>query len=322
MHGAHAPRHHLLWAPRLRERRGGGVGVDTLVRALVLLSEFALIFLAVSFAVHLLVQSLTPQRLRQAMAGHPVRSTVVALVAGAVTPFCSCSTVPVVAGMVAAGVPVMPLTVFLVLSPLVNPASVALIATLTTPAHAAGFVLLAMGLALVVGAALTALRVTPRMTSAAHDADATAGGPTPLPWRARARRAGQRAWRDGRSVAPLLAAVAAVGAVLHGQVDVRLVSSAIDAAGPWAVPVAVLVGVPIYASTAVLLPLGTLLLASGAHLGVVTAFLIGATGLSVPEGIMLDRLLGRRYLVTLAAAFVIAAVAIGYVLQVALPAAI
>ena len=292
---------------------------DASIRALVLLSEFAVIFLGVSFAVHLIVQSVTPQRLQRALAGRPLRSTLLAMAFGALTPFCSCSTVPVVAGMVTAGVPVGPMTVFLILSPLVNPATVALLATLTTPLHAAGFVLASMILALAVAAVMVIMRIEP-VTPSTLAVGCCAAGMAPPPWRPRAARALQRAVRDLRAVAPLLGAVAVLGAVIHGRVDVGLIGRLIDAAGPWAVPVAVLVGIPVYASTAVLLPLGSVLLATGAHLGVVTAFLIGATGLSLPEGVMLYRLLGRRYLAALAAAFVAAAVGIGYLVQVLLPA--
>jgi uncharacterized protein len=286
---------------------------DTVARLLVLVLEFAAIFLTVSFFVHLLVASVPAARLKQLLAGTPVRSTAVALFAGAITPFCSCSTVPVVAGMASAGVSVVALTAFLVVSPLVNPATIALLATLTTPLHALGFVVLSMIMALAVAGVMAALRVTPTLPPALRSAQAPEG--TPASWPRRLRGASTRAARDLRRVAPLLAVVAVVGALLHGRVDAGVVGVLIDAAGPWAVPVAVLVGVPVYASTAVLLPLGTALLATGANLGVVTAFLIGATGLSVPEGLMLHRLLGGRYLTTLALSFVAAAIVLGYLVQ-------
>jgi uncharacterized protein len=286
---------------------------DAVARLLTLAIEFAAIFLAVSFVVHLLVQSVPAARLRQLLSGNPVRSTALALVVGAITPFCSCSTVPVVAGMASAGVSVTALTAFLVVSPLVNPATIALLATLTTPLHALGFVVLSMLMALAVAGAMAALRITPTLPTTLLPASSSPGATTP--WLVRLRGAAARSALDLRRVAPLLLAVAAVGALLHGRVDAGVVGGLIDAAGPWAVPVAVLIGVPVYASTAVLLPLGSVLLATGANLGVVAAFLIGATGLSLPEGLMLHRLLGGRYLTTLALSFVAAAITLGYVVQ-------
>ena len=164
---------------------------------------------------------------------------------------------------------------------------------------------------------MTTLRVRPTLTAALLPS----GPPVPPPAIGeRARWAARRSVRDLRALAPLLGGVALIGALLYGRVDAVLIGRAIEAAGPWAVPVAVLVGVPVYASTAVLLPLGSALLATGANLGGVTAFLIGATGLSLPEGIMLQRLLGTRYLTVLATAFVGTAIVLGYLVQGLVPA--
>ncbi len=276
------------------------------------LGEFVAIFVSISFLAHLLVQSLPPERLQRALSGRPWRSTATALVLGALTPFCSCSTVPVVAAMVAAGVPVVATTAFLVVSPLVNPATVALLATLTTPAFAAMFVLLALLLALAVALVMASLRVEPVVPL---DLRAYSGGDGVASWGSRLVRSGVRALRDVWRLVPVLLVVALLGAVLYGRVDVGVIAGALEAAEPFAVPVAVLVGIPVYASTAVLLPLGAALLAGGANLGVVSAFLIGATGLSLPEGVLLQRLMGGRYLMTLAGAFVIVAVALGYLVQ-------
>lgn len=276
------------------------------------LAEFAAIFLSVSFVAHLLVQSLPPERLQRALGGRPWRSTGAALVLGALTPFCSCSTVPVVAGMVAAGVPLVATTAFLVVSPLVNPATIALLAALTTPTFAVLFAVLAMALALMVALVLALLRIEPVVSL---DLRPCAARAATLPWGRRIADSARRSLRDLWRLAPVLLLVVALGAVLYGRVEIGSVGRAFEAAGPFAVPVAVLIGIPVYASTAVLLPLGAALLATGANLGVVVAFLMGATGLSLPEGVLLHRLMGPRYLASLAVAFMLAAVALGYLVQ-------
>jgi len=280
---------------------------------IVLLAEFGALFFLVSLAVNLVVSSVPPHQLRRALAGHPARGLAGALLLGAVTPFCSCSTVPLVAGMGAAGVGVATTTAFLVVSPLVNPATVALLATWVSPAYALSFVVASLALALAVAGVVVASGVRPTAKAIAGSPAASADAPPA--WRHRISAAAVRAWRDLRRLMPILMAAAAVGAALAGRVDAGFVARTVDAAGPWAVPIAVLLGIPVYASTAVLLPLGAALFASGADLGVVTAFLIGATGLSVPEGLLLHRLLGGRYLAVLVTAFVVVAVAIGYLLQ-------
>jgi uncharacterized protein len=304
--------------------------MDAIWPILVRFGEFSAIFLAVAFAAHLLVRGLPPARLRAALGDRPVRSTVAALLLGALTPFCSCSTVPLTAGLAAAGVPVVATTAFLVVSPLVNPATVALLATLGSPLLAAGFVLASLTMALVVALTVAAAGVRPRSQLAAVAGAAAAGAaavgahdtgaatPQGAPRRAAGalvRGAAQGALQDFRRLLPVVIVVIALAAALSGRVDIGAVGRAMDAAGPFAVPLAVLIGVPVYASTAVLLPLGAALLAGGAGLGVVSAFLIGATGLSLPEGVLLHRLMGGRYLATVAATFVVAAVGLGYLIE-------
>ncbi|MFO7546981.1 MAG: permease [Trueperaceae bacterium] len=285
---------------------------DTLRTFVVLALEFTALFFAVSWVVYLIVDSIPRQRLRSLLAGNPVRGTFMALILGAVTPFCSCSTVPVVAGMAGAGVAVPTLTAFLVMSPLVNPATIALLATLVSPWYAGAFVLASAVLAATLGVVMGLLRI--RLPAPAQFGAVGPAGPV-APWRTRLIASAARAWRDLRKLAPLLALVAAIGALLHDRVSPAFVQTALAAAGPWAVPVAVLLGAPMYASTAVLLPVGATLAASGLPLGVVTGFLIGATGLSVPEGVMLQRLLGGRYLAVLAFGFVVAATLLAFLVQ-------
>jgi len=289
---------------------------DAVRTFVVLATEFTGLFFVVSWTVYLITGSISRQRLRLLLAGNPVRGTAMALVLGAVTPFCSCSTVPVVAGMAGAGVAVPTLTAFLVMSPLVNPATVALLATLVAPWYAGAFVVASAVLAATLGGVMGLLRVRLPASAPLFEATGTSEG---TPFRVRLRSSGARAWRDVRKLAPLLAVVAAIGALLHDRVSPAFVLSALDAAGPWAVPAAVLLGVPMYASTAVLLPLGATLAAGGMPLGVVTGFLIGATGLSVPEGVMLQRLLGSRYLAVLAGGFVVAAILLAFLVQAVAP---
>lgn len=294
--------------------------MDVIGPILARFAEFAAIFLAVAFAAHLLVRGLPPARLRAALGDRPVRSTVAALLLGALTPFCSCSTVPLTAGMTAAGVPAVATTAFLVVSPLVNPATVALLATLGSPLLAVGFVLASLVMALVVALTVAAVGVRPRsqIGAVAGAEDPHVATPLVAPnqaWGVLLRGAALGALGDFRRLLPVVIVVIGLATALSGRVDIAAVGRAMDAAGPLAVPLAVLIGVPVYASTAVLLPLGAALLAGGAGLGVVSAFLIGATGLSLPEGVLLHRLMGGRYLAVVAATFVVAAVGLGYLIE-------
>jgi uncharacterized membrane protein YraQ (UPF0718 family) len=288
------------------------VVLDRAVFFLSLIAELSVLFLAVSTATALLTQGLSPARIRALLGGrHPVGGMLMAALLGAVTPFCSCGTVPFAAGMLRAGVAAPVLATFIVMSPLVSPAAVSLFATLVSPTYALLFVLASLAASLAVGALVSLVGLTPAAMDLAENAEEKALGN----WGERIERAFRKSWKDYRKLLPIFLVAGLVASLLHNNVASEWIAGALDGEGWWMVPLAAIVGVPVYASTAVLLPLGGLLYAGGVNLGVVTAFVMGATGFSVPEGIMLNRLLGPRLLAVVAGGFTLSVMLIGYAFQ-------
>lgn len=279
--------------------------------------ELTLIYLAVVLLVELLQQRLGPARIRDLLGDRsgPVQFLAAAAL-GAVTPFCSCSTVPVVAGMNKAGVPWPTLASFLVVSPLVNPALFTLMWTFVGATYAGLYVLASLLVAVAVGAAV-ALAGRAGLWDVDATREAAVLGPAQPTWdpRGAARDALTSTW----SMFPVFLAAGVLGAALKFWIGTAWIHDVVAGTGWWGVPLAAVVGVPVYASTAVLLPLGALLLEQGVNLGIVTAFLMGATGFSIPEGVMLKEIIGTRRLAILGAAFVPAVVGIGYGFQVLVP---
>jgi uncharacterized membrane protein YraQ (UPF0718 family) len=292
--------------------------------------ELTAIYLAVVLLVEVLQTKLGTDRLQELVGADvgPSRFLVAAGL-GAVTPFCSCSTVPVVAGMKRAGVPWPVLSSFLIISPLVNPALFALMWGLVSVEYALLYVAGSLLVAVFVGVVIhhagwdeTAADVAHRAcaTDAATPSgegcedeapslrdDAVEGWGWGPAWR--------EAWTSTLRLAPVFLAAGLIGTALKFWVGTAWVQAILAGTGWWGIPVAALVGIPVYASTAVLLPLGALLLQQGVNLGIVTAFLMGATGFSVPEGMMLKEIIGGRRLATIGAAFSVAVVAAGYAFQ-------
>jgi uncharacterized protein len=329
-----------------------------------LLLELIPLFLAVSLMVHLVMERVTPARVRALLGGRSRWMGVpLAAVLGALTPFCSCSTVPLVEGMRRAGIPVASVITFLLASPLISPVAVGLLWGTFGAGYAALYatagIIFAMSAALVVerwhGSEMTPTTPPPsrpvgtaaaRVVSAAStpgvafatvplglatpsQAGAVACGSVCLPargtssvplvaaarWRDSVVTAAGKAWADLRKLWIALVLAVAVGAVIHGVVPAELL---VAVAGPetmWAIPLAAIVGMPVYASVVVLLPLGSTLLAKGVGIGAVTAFLMGASGFSIPEGILLSRVLPRALLIRVLAAFAVGVMAIGILFQ-------
>lgn len=325
--------------------------MSTSLFGLTLLAELIPLFLAVSFAVYLAVDSTTPERIQTWFASGSRYSKVpLAVGLGAITPFCSCSTVPLVNGMRLAGVPTAPMVAFLLGSPLVSVVALVLLWGALGAGYAVAYVTSAMLLSAV--AAVVVERwygVLPGLddpvdVNVESDCGESCGtqGSGPIGGESapalnhggavdvvahrlvavrpqmsgRIRAAWSKSVADLRKLAvPLLFAVA-LGTIIHGYVPDDLLGSM---TGPWAllaVPIAALAGIPVYASVIVLLPLATGLLDAGVGIGAVTAFLMAASGFSVPEGLLLSKVLPNRLLWQVLVAFGSAVIVIGYAFQI------
>lgn len=285
---------------------------ETVGFALFLLVELTLIYCVVTFLVELLRQGLGPERLQRLLKTRtPVRGMGMAALLGAVTPFCSCSTVPLTAAMMRIGVALPVTTTFLIMSPLLNPATLAILMSLAGPAYGALYVFACFAVALGVGAAM--FLFPSKTTTSLLSVEPSAG---PASWSIRSMTALQSTTRSYLGILPVFLIAVAIGALLHDEVAGGALRDRLAGDAWWTVPAAVVVGVPVYASTGILLPLGTALYESGIDLGVITAFLMGATGFSIPEAIMLRKIIGTRLLAVLAGVFAIAVVLVGYGVQI------
>ena len=232
---------------------------------------------------------------------------------GVATPFCSCSAVPVFIGFVSAGVPLGITMSFLIASPMVNEVAVVLIFGLFGFRIAAFYVL--FGLAIAVGAGYLIGRmglerwVEPFVYEVAAATAQQGARPT---WserfavgRAEVRSIVGRIW-------PFLLAALAVGAVIHGWVPEDFFVRHAGSGQPWAVPLAVVMGIPLYSNVAGALPLVEAMTAKGLALGTALAFMMSVVALSFPEMILLRRVLRPRLLAVFVLVVGIGILATGY----------
>lgn len=287
--------------------------VDTLSTFAVLLGELLALFLIVSTVVALINRRFGPEKMRDWMSSGRVPGPVKGLALGVVTPFCSCSTLPMLVGMLNAGVAFQTAMTFLISSPLLNPIIVggmviifgwetALVYTLFTlvVALVAPWVWKVLGL----DKALKRVRVT--------------GESTPEPWRGlRGEMPGalRQAWIDLRPLlVPMLIGIA-IGAAVYGFVPDDQLAAFAGANIWWAVPLAAVIGIPLYIRLETMLPIGMALQTAGVGIGPIFALIIGGAGCSPPEVSMLAAIFKPRLL----AAFIITILAVailgGYVIS-------
>jgi uncharacterized membrane protein YraQ (UPF0718 family) len=275
-----------------------------------------MLLVLVVFGVGIVRSYFTPDRTRRMLAGRRESAgNVLAALLGTVTPFCSCSAVPLFIGFVTAGVPLGVTFSFLISAPMVN--EVALVLLLGLFGWKVAVLYMSMGLLIAIVAGWTIGRlklerfVEPWVFAIPPSSTDTTAGPAS--WNDR-WRAGTDAVSDivGK-VWPYVLAGIAVGAGIHGYVPEQFMASLMGKGVWWAVPLAVLVGIPMYSNAAGIIPVVQALLAKGAALGTVLAFMMAVIGLSLPETIILRKVLRPQLIAVFVGVVGLGILCVGYV---------
>jgi len=256
----------------------------------------------------------SPARVRQALAGRGTLPGAVAAASfGIITPFCSCSAVPLFIGFVEAGVPLGVTFAFLVASPMVNEVAIVLLWGLFGPGIALAYMAAGLAVAIVSGLVIGRLGLERYVEDYVWTIRAGSTLPTFKP--TLADRIGD-AWRSTadilRRVWPWVVGGIAVGAVIHGFVPTELVVAVGGSGNPLAVPALVALGVPLYSNAAGTIPIVEALISKGLPLGSALAFMMAVTALSVPEMVILRRVMKPRLLATFVGVVSAGIITIGY----------
>jgi uncharacterized membrane protein YraQ (UPF0718 family) len=246
--------------------------------------------------------------------------SVLAALLGVVTPFCSCSAVPLFIGFVTTGVPLGVTFSFLVSAPMVNEIALALLFGLFGWQIAALYAGTGLAIAVVSGLVIGRLHLESWVEPWVYQVKAGAGGPEEeaLTWPGRLA-AGREAVRDivGR-VWPYVLGGIAVGAGIHGYVPQDFMASFMGKDVWWSVPLAVLIGIPLYSNAAGIIPIVQALLGKGAALGTVLAFMMSVIALSLPEMVILRKVLTVRLIAVFVAVVGAGILVVGYLFNLVL----
>ncbi len=277
-----------------------------------------MLLVAVVFGVGVVRTYFTPERTRRILAGRRESAgNVLAALLGVVTPFCSCSAVPLFIGFVTAGVPLGVTFSFLISSPMVNEVALVLLLGMFGWRVAALYVGTGLLLAIVAGWVIGRLRMEKHVEEWVYAAPVGEGAQEGvLPFPARLRLGGE-AVRDivGRVWLYVVAGIA-VGAGIHGYVPTNAMAGLMGKSAWWSVPLSVLIGVPMYSNAAGIIPIVQALLEKGAALGTVLAFMMSVIALSLPEAIILRKVLKRRLIAVFVAVVATGILLVGYLFNI------
>lgn len=278
---------------------------------------FFLLFVIV-FVMAFFRSMLAPEKVRGYIEGKS-RGVGYALAAllGAVTPFCSCSSVPLFIGFLEAGIPLGVTMAFLITSPMVNQVAVVILASIVGWKMTGVYVAAGIGLGIVGGFVIDRLHLERyvedyvwkiRMGEVAQiQVDESLAGRTRYAW--------EQATEMVRRVWLYIIVGIGIGAGLHGYVPSEFFAEYAGANNPFAVPFAVLVGLPLYSNITGIIPVAEALLAKSLPIGTVIAFMMSVVAISPPEFIILRKVLKPQMLLFFATFLSIAFVLVGYLLN-------
>jgi uncharacterized membrane protein YraQ (UPF0718 family) len=251
----------------------------------------------VVFAMGVVRSYFSPERTRALLAGkNEGIGNVAAAGLGIVTPFCSCSAVPMFLGFVSAGVPLGVTFSFLIAAPMVNEIALGLLFALIGWQVALTYLVFGLGVAIAAGWVIGRLHLEGWLEEWVRNMRAaTADIPAAMITSVDRIKAGIEAVKDIVGKVWLwVAAGIAVGAFIHGYVPSGLLASIMGRDAWWSVPAAVLLGIPMYSNAAGIIPVVEALLGKGAALGTTLAFMMSVIALSLPEMIILRKVLTIR----------------------------
>lgn len=306
---------------------------------LIIAGELIVIFIAVAFIVGVLLEYLPPTRIRGFLAGCLIGvQYVLGAGLGAITPFCSCSTVPVLTGLLRGGVPFGPVLAFLFTSPILNPVIIGLFLMLLGWTVTAVYVVITFLGAMLVASILSRLRFDRDVKPLAGfqgSGCACDGGTTESPlqatsccsapadvsenedraFKARMKRALGSATSTFKGVFWYLMIGAGIGAFIYGFFPQDLVVRMAGPGNPWSIPIAAALGIPMYIRAETAIPIGAALIGKGMGVGTIIALIVAGAGASLPEVIILSSIFKRRLVVAFVlTVFVVAALA-GYIID-------
>jgi uncharacterized membrane protein YraQ (UPF0718 family) len=256
-----------------------------------------LLLALVVFVVGILRSFFTPEKTRSLLAGRrETAGNVLASLLGVVTPFCSCSAVPMFIGFVTAGVPLGVTFSFLVAAPMINEIALALLFGLFGWKVAGLYLVTGLFIAFTSGWTIGKLKLEKWVEPWVYGmrGPAAAFAEERIGWKRRLE-IGREEIREivGKVWLYVLAGIA-IGAGIHGWVPENFMASIMGKSAWWSVPLAVLIGIPMYSNAAGILPVVQALLGKGAALGTVLAFMMSVIALSLPEMVILRKVLTPR----------------------------
>ena len=274
------------------------------------------IFVLLGFLIFVIsyIQSYFPPERTKKILGrfHGIGANIIGAILGTVTPFCSCSSIPLFIGFTSAGLPLGVTFSFLISSPMVDLGSLVLLMSIFGWKVAVAYVVFGLVVAVVGGTLIEKLHLENEVEDFIRNAKSVDVEAEKLTFKDRVKYAWEQVLETAKKVLPYVLVGVGIGAVIHNYIPEEWIVKALGNNNPFGVILATIAGVPMYADIFGTIPIAEALLAKGALLGVVLSFMMGVTTLSLPSIIMLRKAVKPKLLGIFIAICTVGLILVGY----------
>ncbi|PLR95517.1 permease [Bacillus sp. T33-2] len=282
--------------------------IDTLKSFLYIALELTVLFIVISFTISLLQGYIPYEKIEKKLAGkNRFIGAIFAVVFAFITPFCSCSTIPVVVNMLKKKMPFGIVMIFLFASPVLDPTILTLMGVVLGWKVTIIYTVLTTVFSIFIGFTLEAIgaeKYVKNVVMSGYEEKAQK-----FNWKLAVKETVDLM----KSVYPYLIIGAAVGAVIHGLVPTEFISSFFGRDHWWLIPIAAVIGVPLYIRLSSMIPISQILIMKGMALGPVMAMLISSAGASLPEVILLKSIFKKELVVMFVLSVVTMSTVLGFI---------
>lgn len=282
--------------------------------------KIAILLCVLIFVISYIQSYFPPERSKKILGRfHGIGVNCIAALLGTVTPFCSCSSIPLFIGFTSAGLPVGVTFSFLISSPMVDLGSLVLLMSIFGTKVAVVYVVAGLVIAVLGGTLIEKLGMEKYVEDFIKTASAVDIESPSLTQKERLVYAREQMWQTFKKVFPYILIGVGIGAVIHNWIPQHWVETVLGSKNPFSVILAVVVGVPMYADIFGTIPIAESLLAKGAMIGTVLSFMMAVTTLSLPSMIMLRKAVKPKLLGVFIAICTVGIILVGYLFNMIQP---
>lgn len=290
--------------------------IDTLKYFVTITIELVVLFMLISAIVEFVFMYVSEAKMQKYLSGKGVWGNIIAAGFGALTPFCACSTIPVTVGLLNAKVPFGATMSFLISSPLLNPIIIGMFGVLVGVKAAIIYFVMAFTCSVIFGYVLEkigGIKYVKNVRIKPSCCEEEKTDKRSLPFKEKFKQSFWGAWGSLRPVMLYLLIGVGIGAAIYGYLPNDFV---LKIAGPdniFAVPVAAVIGIPLYIRAETAIPIGVALMGKGMSIGAVIALIIGGAGMAIPEMSMLAGIFKIKLVAAIVGVVFLTAIISGYI---------